>query len=162
MKCVVQHERLGEILYEEGAWSGSRSVSVNGQLLEKLDKNTFKLSDDEKLAVKGNFFRGITVSFGTETVTMMLAFKWYEYILAAVPLVLILIWGNSRTLCQIIPIVGGAIGAAIGGVFFMLVLAVLRKVKRVPLKLLVALALTVGCAALCCAVALLIIGLILT
>ena len=45
MKTAVNDEQYGEILYEESFWTGSKQLTVNGEKLEKLSKNTFSLHD---------------------------------------------------------------------------------------------------------------------
>ena len=63
--------------------------------------------------------------------------KWYEYVLSVLPFILILIWGNSVALCEIVPVVGGFVGGLISAVFSFLNLIILKKLKNIWLKVLV-------------------------
>ena len=154
MKSVIQHERLGEITYEESAWTGKKTLSINGHPLDKTAKNMFRTYDGETIELKGNFFRGTKAFIGTETIILTAPCKWYEYVLAALPFILIMIWGNSPALCAIIPAVGGAIGGLIAALFVVGILAICRKVKNVFLKILIAIVMTGLCFLVCYLIAL--------
>lgn len=53
---IVQHERYGAILYEEGFWLGRKSLTINGVPLQKLAKKQFQLPDGGIATLKGNFY----------------------------------------------------------------------------------------------------------
>ncbi|MBQ8292553.1 MAG: hypothetical protein IJX78_01950 [Bacilli bacterium] len=57
--------------------------------------------------------------------------KWYEYLLASLIPILIIIWGNTIVLCELFPIVGAIYGIPISLVFLILVLVLFKKVKTV-------------------------------
>ncbi|MCH5163191.1 MAG: hypothetical protein J1G38_06860 [Clostridiales bacterium] len=158
MKCVIQHERLGEITYVESPWTGKKSLLINGQQLEKTAKNVFQTADGETVTLTGNFFRGTTATIGAETITLTPPCKWYEYLLAFPPFILILVWGNSVALCRILPVVGGAIGGAIGGVFLVLTMFAVRKVDNILLKILISVLMTGICFVICYLIALAILA----
>ena len=42
MKKSIIHPSYGEIVYEEGIWSGKKSISINGTPLQKVKKNRTK------------------------------------------------------------------------------------------------------------------------
>lgn len=75
--------------------------------------------------------------------------KWYEILLSILPFILILVWGNSVALCQIVPVVGGAIGGLVSAVFAIGNMVVIRKVKQVWLKVLISIV-TLGLTFLVC------------
>lgn len=154
MKCVIKHERLGEITYEESFWTGKKSLYLDGQILNSTAKNVFQTANGETITLTGNFFTGTKGSIGGETITFTQPFKWYEYVLSAIPFLLVLIWGNVVALCEIVPIIGGAIGGAIGGLFLALNLVVLRKLRKVYLKILVSVGMTGLCFLICYLIAL--------
>lgn len=140
MKQTIQHEKYGEILYEESALSGKKTISMGGVPLEKISKKEFKMQDGTTATVNGNVLTGATLNVNGETITLSSKVKWYEIVLCIFPLLLTLIWGNSTALCEIVPVVGGAIGGAIGGMFSVLGLYGIRLVKPIWLKILIALA----------------------
>ena len=158
MKCIIKHERLGEITYTENAWTGKKSLYIGGQKLEQPSKSVFMTAYGERIELRGNFFRGTQLLIGSETIAVTPACKWYEYVLSAIPFVLVMIWGNAVPLCEIIPIVGGALGGAIGGLSFALCLLALRKVKNIALKILISVGITGVCFLICYLIALAILA----
>ena len=158
MKSVIQHESLGEIIYEESAWTGSKSISINGQRLKKVKRNVFQTPEGDTVTLKGNFVLGTTAVIGTETVALTKPTKWYEYVLSVIPFILIIIWGNSIALCNIVPVVGGAIGGAISAVFVVLNLLLIKKVKNIGLKILIAVVTTGLCFLICYLIAIAILS----
>ena len=81
-----------------------------------------------------------------------------EYILAFIPLVFILFWGNIPQLCAIFPVVGGAIGGAISGAFGAVSLMYMKTQKNIIGKLIVALITFVAAIISCFLVALIILS----
>ena len=88
----------------------------------------------------GNFLRGAALYIHGKQHQLTPAAKWYEYVLAVLPLLFNLIWGNVVALFEIFPVVGGAIGGAIGGVGFVLSLLLMRKTNQWWAKILIGLA----------------------
>ena len=41
MKSVVQHEKYGNIIYEENFWTGKKTITIDGTRLEKASKTEF-------------------------------------------------------------------------------------------------------------------------
>ncbi len=41
MRVVVQHESLGEIIYEESFWTGKKKLFIGGEELAKISKKNF-------------------------------------------------------------------------------------------------------------------------
>ncbi|MCH5156053.1 MAG: hypothetical protein J1F69_05535 [Clostridiales bacterium] len=157
MKNVIKHERFGEITYEESIWTGKKSLYLNGQKLDSTSKNIFQTPSGETIELKGNFFSGISAVVGAETIAVMPGCKWYEYVLSLIP-ILIMVWGNTVALCKIIPIVGGAIGGGISGLFIALTLFIIKKIHNVFLKILFAIAMTGICFFICYLIALAILA----
>lgn len=61
MRSVISDEKFGQIVYEESAWTGRKSIYVNGKPLSKIAKNTYFLSDGEmrtNFVVQGNYLKG--------------------------------------------------------------------------------------------------------
>ena len=139
MKATIQHETLGEIVYDENYWTGKKKLFQNGTELTKVDKRTFTAANGEQLSVKGGFLFGAILLYGGQAIQLTPKIKWYEIVLSLLPLMLFLIWGNVVELCKIVPIVGGALGGAIGGIMFALEIYFIRAVKPIWLKLIIAL-----------------------
>lgn len=140
MKVKTKHEKFGEIEYFESAWTGKKELSINGQKLEKIDKTSFKLktSDKETTAVvSGNYLSGSKLTIENEVIQITPAIKWYEYLLSAMIILLVCVWGNVVELCMIVPILGGAIGGAISGLFAIVNLIVMKRTSKVWIKLLI-------------------------
>lgn len=160
MKTVITHERLGEIIYEESAWTGQKNISINGQKLNKVKRNIFQIPGGETVTLKGNFFLGTTAVIGAETVALTQPYKWYEYVLSVIPFILIIIWGNTVALCNIVPIVGGAIGGAISALFVVVNLLLIKKVNNIGFKVLISLVVTGLCFLACYLIALAILAIL--
>ena len=133
------------VVYEEGFWTGKKTITVGGVVCEKREKNLFVYKDGEEVRqviVEGSFMKGVNLRFTEGVVSVIPKTKWYEWIMSFFMVLLIIVWGNSVALCKIVPVVGGAIGGAISAVFAVCNLFVIRKVNNVLLKLLISLAFT--------------------
>lgn len=140
MKLSVEHIGYGKIEYNESFWSGKKRISFDGQELTKKSKNLFVLQSDDgeiECKVKGNAIFGCTLSVGEDTIILSDSCRWYEIFCTALMCVFILVWGNVPYLCEIFPLIGGAFGGAICGLAACANIYMMKKVKKVPLKLLV-------------------------
>ncbi len=158
MKSVVQSEKYGEIVYEESFWTGKKNVNINNQPLNKINKTTFQLPDGEQATVKGNFLYGSKLFIGQETITVTPPIKWYEIVLSLLPFLLIMVWGNVVALCEIVPVVGGAIGGAVSAMLSVLNVFFIKCVRPVWLKILITVAVTGVTFGICCGIGYAIIG----
>ncbi|MGM9858297.1 MAG: hypothetical protein ACI311_03505 [Bacilli bacterium] len=166
MKKVVHNYLVGDILYEESFWTGKKSLSFNGTPLTKVDKRTFKTvlkdeNNEEKetfITVRGSFISGTFLDFNKTSIEIYPKLKWYEIILCLLPFILDLIWGNSVTLCSIIPVVGGAIGGLISALFSFLSVFLMRKTSNILVKIAIALAVLLASFGVCALVGYLIIS----
>lgn len=140
MKQTIQHETYGEIIYEENLFTGKTSLSIGGARLEKIHKKQYKLQDGGSVVLNGNFLSGVTMHVNGETIRLTSKLKWYEIVLGILPFLLILIWGNSISLCAIVPVVGGALGGAISAIFSVVGLYGIKCSKPIWLKIVIALA----------------------
>ncbi len=157
MKQIIKHEIYGEIIYEESALSGKKSISINGIEATKLDKNTFKI-DNTKITLTGNLLTGANVIIDTETILLTPKLKWYEIALSILPFILNIIWGNSVALCEIIPVVGGAIGGAICGATIIINMYLIKNIKQIWLKVIVSIAVLAASFLICYLIALAILA----
>lgn len=140
MKVKTKHETLGNIEYFESAWTGKKEITINGKGLEKIDKSTFKhtLDNKEMLAkIEGNYLAGSKLTIENQTIQLTPAIKWYELLLSVMIVAFVCIWGNVVALCNIIPILGGAVGGAISGLFAILNLVTMKATSKVWLKFLI-------------------------
>ena len=140
MKQIIKHETYGEIIYEESFWTGKKTVSIGGVQLEKISKKEFKLQDGSMVYINGGFLQGASLNIKGETVRLTPKIKWYEVVLCILPFILTLTWGNIPALCAIVPVIGGALGGAIGAIFSMGGLYAMRSVESVGLKIAIAIA----------------------
>lgn len=153
MKQVVQHETIGEIVYEESAWTGKKTLTINGEQLQKTSKTTFVKNDGEQVTLNGNFLKGASITVGGETIQVVPAVKWYEIVLSILPFLLIIIWGNVVELCMIVPVVGGAIGGLISGIFSVSNLIIIKRVDKLWLKILISVGMLAATFLICWAIA---------
>lgn len=140
MKKVFVSEKYGNITYEESVWSGKKKVYVNGVVATQINKLSFSFKHEEEnieVIVYGNIFKGCTLKVGEERYEIYAKSLWYEYVLAILPFVFIMIWGNIPPLCEIIPVIGGAIGGAISGVMGVVSISFMKNTKNVLFKLLI-------------------------
>lgn len=140
MKQVIQHEKHGEIVYEEGFFTGKRSITVGGVALENVSKKQFKWKDGRTVDVSGNYISGTRMVVDGETIYLTPKLRWYEIVLCILPFLLVLVWGNVPELCWIVPVVGGAIGGGVSGLFSIISLLVMKSVKPAWLKIIIGLA----------------------
>ena len=158
MKKVINHDVFGEIIYDESFWTGKKTITLNGQVATKVDKNTYVTANGQTITIKGGFFTGSSATISGETVVLVPPFKWYEYVMALLPIVFVLIWGNVPALVEVFPIVGGAIGGMISAIFGLCDLLIFSKLKNVLVKIVVALAMFAACLLVCYLIALAILS----
>lgn len=145
MKTSISHPTYGTISYEENIWTGKKIITIGNQMLEKgRNKKTFLWktgSVDQEVLLKGSFLSGVSLTIDQQTVTLVEKPTALEYLLSALPLLLMLVWGNSVALCSIVPVIGGAIGGAMGGVAYVISLQKMRS-RSISGKILTALVTT--------------------
>lgn len=141
MKKVIMHPTYGEIIYEEGIWSGKRTFTINGAAMQKISKDTYAFMFGEEsvqAVLRGSMLAGASLNIRGEKIWIISKPKWYDWLLSFLPFAIIMIWGNSAPLCSIIPVAGGAIGGALGGAGFVVTMFNVRE-KRGVKKILTAL-----------------------
>ena len=113
MRECAQHPIYGQIVYDEGLWSGKKAV------------------------IKGNLYAGVTLCIENENIVVAPKPKWYEMLLAVLPLLFLTIWGNSKALCSIFPVVGGALGGALGGMGLCVSLLFMKRSRSFAEKMMI-------------------------
>ena len=143
MQVVVKDELYGDITYNESNMTGKKTLAIGGVELQKTDAKTFKYVNGEKTetaTLKGNYLLGVKLLIGGREIVLTPAIKWYEYVLAVFSFAFLIAWSNIPRLVMIVPIVGGAIGGGIYGLFAVLSIFFMKKVDKIWLKLLIWLA----------------------
>ena len=133
MKEIVQHSIYGEIVYNESFWTGKKALTINGVDAKPISKKEYMVNE-KRAILKGSFLKGSTLLIEGETIQLSPKAKWYEIILAIIPFLFLLTWGNSASLCSIFPVVGGAIGGALGGVGAVISLFLMKTQKNPIVK----------------------------
>ena len=155
MKQEITNEEFGKIIYEESSLSGKKSISINDVVYKKVNKTTFKAEidgEEKTVYLKGNVLSGVVLTIDGKNVQVVPATKWYEYIMFFFPFVLVLIWGNVVALCEIVPVVGGAIGGFISALVSILALFIAKKTNNILFKVLLAIAATAIAFGICAAI----------
>ncbi|MBQ7879022.1 MAG: hypothetical protein IJ317_00070 [Clostridia bacterium] len=160
MKAVTEH-RLGTFIYEESIWTGKKKITWNGVELEKRNRKTFAWYNGVEwrtVTLKGDMFTGIKLYVEEECIQLVPSIKWYEAVCSILILVFNVVWGNTPVLCSIVPIVGGALGGGISGVFVILNAFLMKRIEKVGVKFAVWIGLFLGAFLTCFITALIIFG----
>ena len=136
MKEIVRHPIYGEIIYNETIWRGKQALTVNGVDAQPVSKNEYMVNG-KKVLLKENFLTGSKLLIDGEVIQLSAPAKWYEMILAFIPLLFLVTWGNSASLCAIFPVVGGAIGGALAGLGGVMSLFFMKSKKMPLVKILI-------------------------
>lgn len=118
----------------------------------------FTYESGERVTLSGNSFSGVKLDVNGTIVQIVPSIKWYEIVLSILPFILIMVWGNSVALCQIVPIVGGAIGGGVSAILCVVNLFVIKNIKRVWLKILVSVGILAATFLVCYLLALLVLA----
>ena len=136
MKEFVQHPIYGEIVCNESFWTGKKTLTINGVDAQPVSKKEFT-AEGKKVVIIGSSLMGLKLQIDNDIIEVSPKPKWYEIVLAVLPLTFLLTWGNSSALCSIFPVVGGAIGGALGAIGSMTSLLFIKKSKSLLPKLLI-------------------------
>ena len=115
-----------DLVYEEGFWTGKRSIKYNGVDLVKIKRNIYEYNDGkniEQFEIKGNQLIGVTIKMFGSCVEVLRKLNWYEIVMAimvAIPCFLF-----------------GAIGGAFGGGIGFINLYVIRQIDKWWMKLII-------------------------
>ncbi len=143
MKITKEIENIGTVRYEESVWTGKKSLFVDDVKLTKISKTKFEYVKDEvvtQFLLDGNILKVVNLVVNGAKYEILQKTAWYEYIVAFIGVVFILIWGNVPALCEIFPVVGGAIGGLIGALGAILGIYMMRVSRKPVIRLLIGLA----------------------
>ena len=158
MKIIKIHEQLGTIEYNENFWTGKRTIKINDIVLKKVKKNIYT-SEGYDAVVTGSLLSGIVLKANGIYISIYGKPSTYEFVLAFLPLIFVIIWGNIPHLCSIFPIVGGAIGGAISGAFGAASLMLMNAQTKLRNKLLISFVSFIATVLVCYLVAIVILSL---
>ena len=136
MKEFVQHPIYGEIIYNESFWTGKKTLTINGVCAQPVSKKEFTV-EGKKVVIIGSSLMGLKLQIDNDIIEVSPKPKWYEIVFAVLPLIFLLTWGNSTALCSIFPVVGGAIGGALGGIGSITSLLLMKNAKSLLTKMLI-------------------------
>ena len=142
MKQTINHPTYGEIVYDESFWTGKKSLTVNGVPAKRVKKNIYAL-DGNNIIINGNFTFGVSVVINNDNIEITPKAKWYEILLAGLPFIFSLTWGNSVELCAIFPMLGGALGALLGACAGTVSMTYMKKSESAFKKVLIGVLVTV-------------------
>ena len=128
MKATIKNEQTKnkELYYEEGFWTGKRTIKYDGVVLTKIKRNIYEYKScetTEQFVIKGNQILGVTITMFGQDVEVSRKLKWYEYVMVALVL----------APCCLFGAVGGAIGGGLGFTN----LTIIRKIDKWWLKLII-------------------------
>ena len=136
------------ITYTESFWTGKKTISINGQELQKIDKKTYKYGD-QYCTLKGSYLSGVELTVGAEKIELIRKLTTLETILCFLPLILVFI--------------GGAVGGLCGGAACAFNALYIRKTDKMAVKVVYSVLFTIAaCICYYLIVALLLLGLIQT
>ena len=109
MKVVINNEKTKNkpLEYQEGLWSGKKTIIYDGVKLEKEKRNVYIYKKDnvqETVSVKGNQLYGINIFMFGQEIEILRKLLWWEYLLAVLVFAPGLFFGA----------LGGFIGAFLG------------------------------------------------
>lgn len=136
MKEIVQHPIYGEITYTESFLTGKKGLIINGIEAQPVSKKEF-MFEEKKATINGSFYSGVNLCIEDETIELSPKPQWYEIILAILPAIFLLTWGNIASLCAIFPVIGGAIGGALGAAGSITSFMLIKKTKSIIVKVLI-------------------------
>lgn len=139
MRLFVKDPVYGKIIYDENFWTGNKVITINGVQADKISKKVYTLNG-KKFIVKGNYITGISLFIDGKNLIISRKTAWYEMLLAMLPFLFLMTWGNSSALCKIFPVVGGALGGLLGGIAIVISLMFIKKQKSLLYKILIGIA----------------------
>ena len=142
MKALATHPEIGEIMYEESFWTGRKALTINGTRLTKIDKTHFAYSENDQtvtVTLKGSIMTGVTININGQSIAIIPKPEWYVLTISILMFAFVVIWGSSPSLCEIFPMIGGALGGIVSALFAMTNILITTNIKKPILKLLVSL-----------------------
>ncbi len=156
MKKVIQDVEVfqgKELILDENVFTGHISLSLDGKPLEKLNKKTFIVKQEEeefKIVYTGNRVSGTQLKIGDNFYPVWDKQPVYVWPLAVLPFLFVMIFSNIPALAKNgFPVVGGAIGGGISAVFCVLSFYTMTTTQKILWKILISIAYIVGTVLVC-------------
>ena len=121
-----------------------KSDKISISSLKEIDAYGYSFEDEiakikKNVEIKGNFLYGSTITIDNEEIEVSPKAKWFEIVLVLFAPIFVIIWGNSASLCEIFPVVGGAIGGFLSCLISFSGFAIMKTKTSVLQKILVGL-----------------------
>ena len=109
------------ITYSESFWTGKKTITINGEVLQKIDRKTYKYAD-RYYTVKGCYLTGVELIDTDHHISLVRKLTVFEMILCFLPLLIL--------------IQGGAIGGFCGGAALVFNAVCMIKTDKIIMKIL--------------------------
>lgn len=128
MKAIINNENTKNktLIYQEGFWTGKRTISYDGTPLTKVKRNIYEYKKDEvaeNFEIKGNQLVGVTINMFGNNVEVSRKLTWYEIVLSVLVFLPCILFG--------------AVGGAVGGVLGFTNVMVIRSINKIWGKIIV-------------------------
>lgn len=128
MKVIINNENTKNktLIYQEGFWTGKRTISYDGTPLTKVKRNIYEYKKDEvaeNFEIKGNQLVGVTINMFGNNVEVSRKLTWYEIVLSVLVFLPCILFG--------------AVGGAVGGVLGFTNVMVIRSINKIWGKIIV-------------------------
>lgn len=130
MRVTINNEQTNnkELIYEEGFWTGKRTIVYDGETLTKVKRNIYINKAKDEFVIKGNQLVGVTITMLGKQVEVLRKLTWFEIALSVLVFVPCVLFGA----------IGGAFGGGLGFTNVML----LRRIDKLYLKIIISLLMT--------------------
>lgn len=130
MRVTINNEQTNfkDLCYEEGFWTGKRTIVYNGETLTKHKRNILVNKAGEEFVIKGNQLVGVTITMFGGSVQIIRKLTWLEICLSFLVFVPCVLFGA----------IGGAFGGGLGFTNVM----ILRRIEKIYLKIIFSLLMT--------------------
>ena len=108
------------ITYAENFWTGKKTITINGQQLQKINRKTYACGD-QQYTLKGSYLTGVELIDGLQRIELIRKLTILETILCCLPLILV--------------IIGGGVGGLLGGAAWAFNAAYIRKTDKMVMKI---------------------------
>ena len=128
MKITINNEKTKnkDLYYEEGFWTGKRTIVYDGVPLNKIKRNLYEYKQGDtaqQFAIWGNQISGVSIKMFGTVVEVSRKLTWYEFVMSIMVFIPCILFG--------------AIGGAFGGAFGFTNLTIIRNVEKWWLKLII-------------------------
>lgn len=105
-----------KLVYNESAWTGKRTITIDGVAINSINKKLFN-DGVNNYKIEGNQFSGISIVTNNETLVVLDKLNAFEIFLACIPFIMCFI--------------GGALGGLLGALAAIVNLSAIRACKNI-------------------------------